>query len=53
MDFIVGRVYNYPMTLVNIILAISIIAAVIFYFYKRSKWMNEQEREERFRDLYE
>jgi hypothetical protein len=34
-------------------MGIVIIAAVIFYFYKRSKWMKEQEREERFRDLYE
>jgi len=34
-------------------MVIAIIAAVIFYFYKRSKYFNEKETEERFRDLYE
>lgn len=41
------------MDIVQFIFGVCIIAAVIFYFYKRNKWMKEQEMEERFRDLYE
>ncbi|MFH1576868.1 MAG: hypothetical protein ABID35_04955 [Candidatus Margulisiibacteriota bacterium] len=40
------------MALVQLILGTSIIAAVIFYFIKRSKKLNEMEMEERLKDEY-
>jgi hypothetical protein len=40
------------MAMVQIILVVCIIAAVIFYFYRRSKKLQEMEMEERLRDIY-
>ncbi|MEE8638250.1 MAG: hypothetical protein V3T21_04295 [Candidatus Margulisiibacteriota bacterium] len=40
------------MAIVQIILVVCIITAVIFYFYRRSKKLNEMEMEERLRDVY-
>jgi hypothetical protein len=40
------------MSFARIIMVIALIAAVIFYFYKRSKYMREKETEERLRDLF-
>jgi|GEM_PF-1942275 len=38
--------------MVQIILTIVLIAAVIFYFYRRSRKLKEMEMEERLRDIY-
>jgi cbb3-type cytochrome oxidase subunit 3 len=40
------------MALVQLIMTITLIAAVIFYFYRRSKKLKEMEMEERLRDLF-
>ena len=40
------------MALVQIIMAVSILAAVIMYFLKRSRKLKEMETEERLRDMY-
>ncbi len=38
--------------MVQLIMFVSLIAAVIFYFYRRSRKLQEMETEERLRDLY-
>lgn len=40
------------MALVQLIMAIAIIAAVIVYFLRRSRKLKEMEMEERLRDIY-
>ncbi len=40
------------MILVQFIMVLALIAAVIFYFLRRSKKLKEMEMEERLRDVY-
>jgi hypothetical protein len=41
------------MAFVQLIIGASLIAAVIFYFYRRSRKLKDMEIDERMRDLYQ